>query len=80
MGETCKTALIRREICIGWNDNRCWQSGRDEQEICVTAKKGQKTKDVFEMALAEKCKPFRRGMGPSSLSYKGAWLCEWKKK
>lgn len=80
MGETCKTALIRREICIGWNDSRCWQSERDEEEICVTAEKSQKTKGVFEIALADKCKLFRKGIGPYSLLHKEAWLCEWKKK
>lgn len=80
MGETCKTALIRREICIGWNDNRCFDNGRVEEEICATVKKGQKTEDVFKTALAEKCKSFRRGLGLHSLLYKEAWLCELKKK
>lgn len=80
MGETCKTALIRREICIGWNDNRCWQSEREEQQVCVTPQKSRQAAGALQKALQEKCKLSRKGIGPYSLLHKEAWLCEWKKK
>lgn len=76
----CRTAVIRREICIGWNDNNCFDSGRVEEEVCATVQKNQKIEEAFKAVLADKCKAFHRGMGPRSLSNKEAWLCELKKK